>query len=170
MGKISERTKTLVQECHSELKLRTYVQLKSQLIQEPYLDHGGYLARAVMFSLRSSSCRLRIETGRRRRPREKEEERVCILCERKEVESEVHFVVSCEKYTDLRFSLYKKVFEISKGLLDLSKETDKFKIFQIVVGDGWGEDAERKQIFQASLNFVYLAMKRRSQVLRDRIV
>lgn len=124
----------------------------------------------VMFGLRSSSCRLRIETGRWRRPKEKEEERLCLLCEKGEVENELHFVTSCSKYADLRRALYSNIFRASKGRVNLDKFQDKVSILKLVLGEGGGESEELSEICKASLNFVYLAMKRRASTVNERIV
>ena len=96
-------------------KLRTYIKLKSELVLEAYLAHGSFLSRSVMFSFRSSSCRLRIETGRRPR-----KERVCVLCNSGEVENELHFILFCPKYDDLRNLLFSELNEISYGQINLN--------------------------------------------------
>ena len=87
--------------------------VKSKLELERYLLLGSSLARRVVFSLRSGSNRLRIETGRWRR--EKEEDRVCKFCESKEIENEVHFAVSCENYGDLRLNFFFKFCRLPMG-------------------------------------------------------
>lgn len=159
--------------CQRKPKLRTYRTIKTELKLEPYLAYGGHLARSVMFSIRSGSCRLRIETGRWKRPREKEEERLCKMCNQdRKVESEIHFVSECEAYADFREHLFSEILRISNGLLNLREDKNNFEIFKIVSGMGWGEgEGEQWQkICKASLNFVYLAMKRRATQLKDRIV
>ena len=123
-----------------------------------------------MFSIRSGSCRLRIETGRWKRPREEEKNRICTVCNGGNVENEVHFVTECKEYQDLRLLLYSEIFAISKGTLNFAEEKDKEKIFRIVVGVSWGEKDQYEKILKASLNFVYLAMKKRAKLMNDRIV
>jgi len=169
--KIGEREQKLwLAGCVAKPKLRTYLQFKSELKLEPYLAHGGHLARSVLFSIRSSSCRLRIETGRWRRPREKEEERICLLCESGEVENEEHFVMRCTRYDDLRQILFSKVLQATEGRINLAVWKSRFAVFKLVVGEGWGRGDGWDEIYNASLNFVFCAMRRRAGVVRDRIV
>ena len=85
------------------------------------------------------------------------------------VENEVHFVTECKGYGDLRHHLFSEVLRISNGVKNLFEEDDKNTIFRIVAGIGWG-DEEWSKICQVSLNFVYLSMKRRAQILKDRLV
>ena len=123
-----------------------------------------------MFSLRSGSNRLRIETGRWKRPKEKEEERLCLVCNKNKIENEVHFVAECEKYEDFRQYLISETLRISNGLVNLSEmENRKDDIFWIVAV-GWGGGEQWERICKAALNFVYRAMKRRANLLKDRIV
>ena len=124
----------------------------------------------MLFSLRSGTCRLRIELGRHRRPKEKEEERLCLACDKGKVENEVHFVTECEVYAVLRQDLFSKILSISNGLKNLFEEDNEEEIFQVVMGVGWGGGDQWSKICQASLNFVYLAMMKRALLLKDRLV
>jgi hypothetical protein len=170
-SKIWEREQILWQkEILNKPMLRTYRIFKSELKLEPYLSHGGFLSRSVMFSIRSGSCRLRIETGRWKRPREEEKDRLCTVCNNGKVENEIHFVTECKEYHDLRLLLYSEILAISEGTLKFVEEKDMEKIFRIVVGVSWGEKEQYEKILKASLNFVYLAMKKRAKLMNDRLV
>ena len=110
-----------------------------------------------MFSIRSSSCRLRIETGRRCRPREEEEERVCVLCNLGEVENELHFILFCPKYDDFRNFLFSELNEISNGQINVNVKD--FSLFALVVGKGWGEtEQQRAKVFKSVHNFIFREM------------
>ena len=73
-------------------KLRTYIQLKTELRFEAYLKTRDREAREVMTRLRGGTNELRIETGRypitnRDRPLEVNERR-CLICMSGEIEDE----------------------------------------------------------------------------------
>ena len=64
-------------------KLRTYCTFKSKLMMEDYLlSEKEKIGRYLLTSVRVGTNKLRIETGRWKRPVEKPEERVCIQCEK----------------------------------------------------------------------------------------
>jgi hypothetical protein len=91
-------------------KLRTYRTFKKKLVMEKYLlsekeKKGRYLLTAV----RTGTNKLRIETGRWKRPVEKKEDRVCIQCGSGEVEDERHFILCCNRFQDLRRDLFDEV-------------------------------------------------------------
>ena len=76
-----------MKEMSEKPKLRTYRTLKSKLELEPYLaSERNKPARYLLTSIRTGSNKLRIETGRWKRPREKEGERICRMCKSEEVE------------------------------------------------------------------------------------
>lgn len=91
-------------------KLRTYRTFKKNLVMEKYLlsekeKKGRYLLTAI----RTGTNKLRIETGRWKRPVEKQEDRVCIQCGSGEVEDEKHFILCCNYFRDLRSELFDEV-------------------------------------------------------------
>jgi len=170
-GKIDQREQARWEkEILSKPKLRTYTKIKTKLKLEPYLLHGSSPARSILFSLRSGSNRLRIETGRWKKPYENAEDRLCILCGSKEIEDEIHFVVSCEHYGDLRHKFFLKVLEATNGRMNLYSELDKFYIFEIVTGSLIGQGPCWEKICTASLNFVYQAMKRRALTFGEKFL
>ena len=62
------------------------------------------MVRAVA-KLRLGNYNLRIENGRHSTPRLPEHLRICQCCSSNEVENEVHFLLSCNRYDAIRKSL-----------------------------------------------------------------
>ena len=87
-------------------KLRRYRSFKTQLALEGYLlSEKEKLGRYLLTSLRVGTNKLRIETGRWKRPIEPRQERVCTQCGNGEVEDEEHFLLQCRKYQQLRVEM-----------------------------------------------------------------
>ena len=63
------------------------------------------MVRAVAIKLRLGNYNLRIEIGRHSTPRLPEHLRICQCCSSNEVENEVHFLLSCNRYDAIRKSL-----------------------------------------------------------------
>ena len=49
---------------------------------------------------------------------EKESERICLKCQKGQIENEKHFVAYCEAYDDIRYIMIMKIFEKSSGKYD----------------------------------------------------
>ena len=82
-------------------KLRTYRQFKTSFQKEQYLTLNlKKYERSLLCQLRFGILPLRIETGRF--VGEPLEQRLCQFCDTNEVESETHFLLSCDKYLTLR--------------------------------------------------------------------
>ena len=104
-------------------KLRTYKTFKNTLNPERYCclplfgDH-----RRILFKLGSCSCSLpiAIDTGRYTRPKTPLNERLCKFCQSDSIESETHFLLKCELYTDLRYSLFEKASELNNNFMTLN--------------------------------------------------
>ena len=161
IAKIRENEqKVWSREVHSKRKLRTYMKIKTLLVFEPYLLHGSSKALSAVFGLRCGTNRLRIETGRWKR--EKEEERICKFCDSGEVENEIHFVVTCENYGDLRHKFYSDVLAATRGQLNLYSSLNKLEIFRFIVGGPGGSGAEWIKARCAAMNFIFQAMRRRA--------
>ena len=86
-------------------KLRTYRLFKINYIHEPYLHLIIPKYRVSLCRLRTSSHLLEIEKGRHTIPKTPLERRVCRQCDSNCVEDEIHFVVNCQKHTQLRTEL-----------------------------------------------------------------
>ena len=94
-------------------KLTLYRQWKTTLRRERYLSSPDLLGRVALFSLRSGTNDLRIDTGRNerivdprngKRRRLQRAERVCKQCE-VGVEDEIHVLLYCPRYVFLRRDL-----------------------------------------------------------------
>ena len=64
----------------------------------------SWRAKILIAQLRTNSHQLCCETGRWKRPKEVWEERVCIFCSSRKVETEKHFILECEAFKDNRES------------------------------------------------------------------
>ena len=62
----------------------------------------SWRSKILIAQLRTNSHQLRCETGRWKRPKEMWEERVCIFCSSRKVETEKHFILECEAFKDTR--------------------------------------------------------------------
>ena len=98
-------------QCLNMSKLRTFLTFKNFLSVPSYLTKPlTFVQRRIMAKIRLGSLALRIETGRYSRPRLLENERTCQVCRLDtdqieligEVESEIHFIFNCNRYSDIR--------------------------------------------------------------------
>ncbi len=88
----------------SKPKLRTYKLFKSSLTPEKYcVYHTSRAKRSVFAQFRCGILPLNIEVGRFRGL--KESERLCIFCDQNAIESEIHFLLECPFYSNIRNSL-----------------------------------------------------------------
>jgi len=103
-------------EIEKKPKLRTYKSVKTSLALESYLlsekeRRGGY----ILITLRTGTNKLRIETGRWKRPVEPVDERKCLVCVHEDIEDEKHFMLFCRGYAHFRASLFQQIFQVSEG-------------------------------------------------------
>ena len=86
-----------------------YINIKPSFGEENYLNIvvSKHLRRYIT-CIRISSHDLRIHSARYGRERIQRDERVCLLCERRYIEDEFHFILKCDKYDDLRQKYVKK--------------------------------------------------------------
>ena len=120
-------------------KLRTYKKFKMIRNQEPYLNVvKNPKIRSILAQFRTSSHKLKIETGRYERTWNSElsrftnippEKRLCSLCNLGAVEDEIHFLLSCSKYKDLR---YQFLLEIDKNCPNFNNLDDEGKFVWIM--------------------------------------
>ena len=93
----------------STSKLKVLNLLKTLPGTEPYLTEvTNSKHRSAMTKLRLSSHRLEIETGRYTKPKTDREERFCAFCKfkgKKVVEDEIHFLLACPMYDEIRENL-----------------------------------------------------------------
>ena len=84
---------------------------KSDLLPEEYLNlHIQKYQRSLFAQFRAGILPLHVETGRfRNLPLE---QRLCVLCDKSEVEDEYHFLCQCAVYRDLRRKLYSTTIDL----------------------------------------------------------
>jgi hypothetical protein len=143
-------------------KLRTYSSFKTKLELEPYLlldkcKKGRYLFTA----LRTGSNKLRIETGRWKRPKEPEKERVCMACMSGDIENERHFFLRCSTYDQLRDSLFRKIDLETGGVWRLKTLSPELQ-WRILMGGT--RDKYHNIIADNVHSFVAQAMTMRSRI------
>jgi hypothetical protein len=104
-------------------KLRTYCSFKTRLHIEAYLFSSNAYGRSIHTSLRSGTNKLAIETGRWKHLAVRD--RLCMQCDRKVVETELHFVVECVKYKDYRCELFTKILDASNSKWSLTSRSSQ---------------------------------------------
>ncbi len=89
-------------------KLRLYRMHKERLNAETYVTCTtiSRYERSVLAKFRSGSLPLQVEVGRYHKTPLKD--RICALCH-SDVEDEVHFLIDCRFYTDLRYDMFEKM-------------------------------------------------------------
>ena len=96
-------------------KLRIYRLFKESVKTELYIHNNiPRSVRRTMTLFRSGTLPLAIETGRYSRPQIPLNERLCKLCYNTAAENEIHFLMNCSLYSDIRFEL----FQSAKCLID----------------------------------------------------
>lgn len=103
---------------HNGNKLRTYRTYKIELKQEHYLTISNSRHRQILAKFRCGNLKLNIETGRYNKT--PLQDRKCILCDSGAIEDEVHFLIDCNFYSDLRFYLFYSALEILPDFLNCS--------------------------------------------------
>ena len=92
----------------SKPKLRTYLQIKHTFGAEPYATcRLARSQRSLMAQLRFGILPLAIEVGRYHNT--SEDDRLCEMCDLNEIENEVHFILYCPYYDDLRIAWFQRV-------------------------------------------------------------
>ena len=120
-------------------KLRTYKTFKQSYSTEAYVVKVlSRKSRQSLAKFRCGTAPLRIETGRY--VGEREEERVCVLCDAMEIENEEHCLIRCSRYADIRSTL----FAAATNLDDLFLEkTDSEKLSFILANSDLVFDAAK---------------------------
>ena len=106
-------------------KLRTYRTYKRNFITEPYVTTiMGRSQRHALAVFRCGVAPIRLETGRYERPPLPVNQRTCFHC-KNDVETEIHVILDCSLYEDIRENLLQSAEQKVFNFLELSKE-DKF--------------------------------------------
>ena len=102
-------------------KFRFYKSFKGSFSAESYIELiKNRNQRSFLTRFRVSSHRLRVETGRWTFPKTPFEERICVYCDRGEVDNELHCITKCKLTEANRHSLYTIIggFDSSFSLLN----------------------------------------------------
>ena len=104
--------------CENGNKLRTFRQFKSYLQASSYVKSVKFRDyRRTLSNFRCGSLPLAIETGRYTKPVTPLNERICQFCDGNTIETEQHFLMNCNFYSDLREELLNSPFYQAMFLL-----------------------------------------------------
>ena len=93
---------------YTKPKLRTYRIFKSNFETEHYIKSiYNRQHRSILAQLRCGILPLALET--RRYTNIAEQDRLCLLCDRGEIDSEIHFLLTCPKYDGIRQEYFTNV-------------------------------------------------------------
>ena len=109
-------------------KLRTYRLFKSEYGTESYVSNFEikYEDRKALAQMRCGSAPLMIETGRYKNGKYlPEEERLCPIC-KSDVENEIHVMLHCQLYQDIRDELFDHAVCLNPDFTELC-DIEKFK-------------------------------------------
>ncbi len=113
-------------QCSTKPKLRTYVTFKDNVDVAAHISCNlPKYERSLISQIRLGILPLRIETGRY--VNLKENERICLLCEKDCIENEAHFLFDCDLYNNER-----NQFETDIGIIfsDMNTENKFRTIFE----------------------------------------
>ena len=153
-------------EIHKLPKLRTYKLFKTSFQTELYLHIFNKNHRQALSRFRLSAHTLEIEKGRWTRKinngkwvkyKTPIEQRLCIFCNDKVVESESHVLMSCSKYSDIRIELLVSASEI---IPDFNNFDINAKFIALLQSD-------QPRLLQKLAQSVYRIFKRRIDILND---
>ncbi len=93
--------------------MQCYLSLKREYSMAEYLfTVSDKKLRSTLTRYRLSGHKLMIETGRHRQTWLPPEQRLCLHCDLNQMETELHFLTECSKYTDIRTVYYDKIQQI----------------------------------------------------------
>ena len=92
----------------SKPKLRTYVLFKESFVTEQYVQRPlNRYRRSILAQFRCGILPLNLEMGRFRGLQENE--RICEMCSNNMIESEMHFLLECDAYIDIRNNMLQQI-------------------------------------------------------------
>ena len=105
-------------------KLRTYKLFKSEYKTEPYvLRVMGKCQRRALALFRMGVAPIRLETGRYERGQYLPvDERICYMCDKNAVESEMHVILECPLYKVPREDLFHQCSMVMPNFAEMSSE------------------------------------------------
>ena len=138
-------------------KLRAYRLIKHDVtVCEPYLALiTNPKARSALTKFRLSDHKLHIESGRHCNPPKPVEERLCKICNNQVVEDEIHFLLNCSHYCDLRSPLMQQAVTLSQNFPHLTPK-EKFTFLMCT---------SHPALIQETALYIYKAMQARSLCL-----
>ena len=102
-------------------KLKLYCKLKDTMTLEKYCSiHLTLGQRSLLAKLRLGVLPIEVELGRYNGTQR--ELRTCKVCKKGQVEDEIHFLLTCEKYQKGRESLFSIAIETVENFIDLNDE------------------------------------------------
>ena len=87
-------------------KLILYKEFKKEFHYEDYLNVDNEKHRGALCKLRISAHKLAIEVGRHQQSKLPVDARLCKVCNRNSVENEIHFLVTCDRYAEIRKDIF----------------------------------------------------------------
>ena len=121
------------EETKSQSRLECYLALERDYKLAEYLSTvRDRKQRQILTKYRLSDHQLAIETGRHKKSWQPKENRICGHCSTGEVETEMHFLLQCETFIDIRNSYCNKFNSVIADFKDLS---DLSKV-KILLGEG----------------------------------
>ncbi len=102
--------------------MQCYLSLKREYSMAEYLfTVSDKKLRSTLTRYRLSGHKLMIETGRHRQTWLPPEQRLCSHCDLNQMETELHFLTECSKYTDIRTVYYDKIQQIHPHIYNSSR-------------------------------------------------
>ena len=112
-------------------RLRCYRTFKLDFKMESYImECSNFFNRKYIAMMRLSAHNLFIETGRFSNPRILPEQRICKHCNLCQVEDEMHFILQCSKYNDIRRAFFNQVSDLlCSDFIDMTEEQKLIYLF-----------------------------------------
>jgi len=155
-------------------KLQLYRQWKTTLRREEYLSSPDVVGRMMLFRLRSGTNDLRVDTGRNERKRDEvtgrrrrleRKERVCRQCGLG-VEDEIHAMLYCPRYVEIRRDLMRELAREQKEDLGLQSFLTGLSEASMVMQDR--EEAEKTMALMMGEEWIMQTMELAKQIMRRR--
>ena len=117
---------------NSSSRLVFYSKIKQNYERDPFLNEiKNYDVKRTYYKFRTSNHSLYIETGRYCNPIVPRENRLCAFCNANETEDEMHFLLKCSLYDDLRRKFFKRLKAVSDvDFTDYVNTIDLFTSFE----------------------------------------
>ena len=92
------------------------------------------------------------------------QDRTCLLCARKEVEDEVHVLLSCSAYMRERRDLYQNILKATNYDLNVMRDNQDWLV-NILIGIGCEQRWKRHQIQLEVANYLEVIFRKRTRIL-----